>query len=58
MDIETDLSLGDADVMAHPLWDKWMLVKPQPIPDAAFFSGDNAHEAEDLEDCAQEVQHW
>ena len=35
------------DVLGHPLWDKMMLVKPQPIPLDSFFDTEEAKAREE-----------
>lgn len=40
----------DTDILAHPVWDKTMLVPVQPMPMSAYFESDEAKlREEDLE---------
>lgn len=52
MDSENDHEMS---VMDSPLWDKHMLVRPEPISEDIFFDDDS--KKEDLEDIAEEVQY-
>jgi len=46
------------DVLSHPVWDKVMLVTPQPIPVKSFFESEEAQaREEDLEDVSTDIVH-
>jgi len=52
----SDKDSDTMDVLSHPMWDKMMLVKPQPIPLESFFLDEEAKaREEDFEDVMDEV---
>lgn len=53
---EGEASAQELDVLAHPVWEKALLVSPQPIPLDSFFDSAEARaREEDLEDVSVEV---
>ena len=55
MHIYTGDDDGDMDVLGHELWDKIMLVKPQPVAMETFFDNEEAKARE--EDFEGDVVH-